>query len=151
MTNNFQALYLEFHHVQLLLHARHIYLNANICFSFSSLFWCNAITFVFQGQDVAAHMKSVLWTGVSRDTVARWPLRVEAWLVLKTETHAARGVGQRKKREIIDEASVKCAAGRGRTAPDSPPGATLTHSEDTTMLLSLIALPTSVFSLEMFL
>ena len=83
--------------------------------SLSLVFWCNVITFFFQEQNVAAHFKSVLRTRVSRDSIALWPLSVEAWLVLNTETQAASRVGHWEKREIVYEMCVKCAAGRSRT------------------------------------
>lgn len=93
---------------------------------------------------MAAHFESVLWTGASRDTIARWPLSMEAWLVLKTETQAASGVGQWAKREIIYEVRGKCAAGRGRTELPRTPSRYDTYTLVGHYDLSIIALPTSL-------
>lgn len=78
---------------------------------------------------MAAHFESALWTGVSRDMIARWPLSVEAWLVLKTETQAASGVGQGQR----GKSYMKCVGnvqqeGAEQNCPECPAGMTLTHS-----------------------
>lgn len=122
----------------------------NVCFSSSSLFWCDVTALSFQGQDAAAHVKTCFGQECLEYDC---PLATQSWglacaTVRDTSCPWSRSAGKEgnyiwRDREVCSRTRQDCPEQPGRHDPYI--------SQDCAMLLSVRVWPTSVFSLEMFL